>query len=231
VYVPARLAAVVCVVLTPAFLPAQEKAPDAPKTQVRINYLNVCTPSEAERQQMEAALKRIPLRARFAADFEISRGRSTLPDAPVSHWVRIRREFPDDSPFSSVQYSVSVDEQSIMETLVFRVRDPKDVLMVSLQDTVAATTDVAAALSVNTPANRVKVERFGQSSLALSRCPAADQSTYEPLFRAASEILARYRASLNVRRTVPGDFARLGVRKKPAPAPQKAAEPSASSPN
>ncbi|MGH9651157.1 MAG: hypothetical protein ACRD3I_11895, partial [Terriglobales bacterium] len=118
------------IVLAPALVLAQEPAA---QPQVRVNYLNVCAPSPEEKQALAATLGSIPERVRFAADFEIARGRSTMPDAPVASWVRIRRELAE-GPLSSVQYSISVDEHSITETLVFRVRDPKDVLMLSIQD-------------------------------------------------------------------------------------------------
>ncbi|MGH9603350.1 MAG: hypothetical protein ACRD24_13280, partial [Terriglobales bacterium] len=138
------------------------------------------------------------------------------------HWVRIRREFPGGF-FSSVQYSVSVDENGVVETLVFRVRDPADLLLVTMDDSVSAATDIASTLAQNTPVEHVKVERFGKSSVALRRCSHADQTVYEPLFRSASEIMAAYRAALKVKTTVPGDLARLGALPKAA-ASKKAAE-------
>jgi len=198
--------------LLPAFAFSQVQSPKKTSggTPIKINYLNVCTPTDAEQQALADALARIPLRARFSADFEISRGRSTMPEVPVAHWVRIRREFPAGNFFSSVQYSVSLDENGMVETLVFRVRDPSLLLLVTMDDSVSAAADVAAALGQNTPAEHVKVERFGKSSVALRRCGHAEQAAYEPLFRAASEIMAAYRAALKVRSTVPGDLARLG---------------------
>src|ERR1700745_222031 len=92
------------------------------KTEVKINYLNVCTPTDEEKKELGGALSRIPQQAKFTTDFEISRGRSTMNQPPaalaagdpsgvvadnggVSSWVRVRREFPTASPFLSVQYS------------------------------------------------------------------------------------------------------------------------------
>jgi hypothetical protein len=206
--------------ISPAPAASQEQPPvkTSGGTPIKINYLNVCTPTDAEKQAMADALARIPRQARFSSDFEISRGRSTMPEVPVAHWVRIRREFPSGF-FSSVQYSVSVDENGIVETLVFRVRDPAELLLVTMDDSVSAVTDVAAVLGQNTPVEHLKVERFGQSSVALRRCAHAEQTAYEPLFRTASEIMAAYRAALKVRTTVPGDLARLGA--KPANKPKK----------
>lgn len=177
---------------------------------VRVNVLNVCTPSEEEQKEIAAALARIPVKAAFSEEFEISRGRSTMPEAPVANWVRVRREF-SASEFSSAQYSMSADENSIVETLVLKVRDPKEILQISIEDRVSAPATPAVVVSTNTPARRVKVERFGKASVAISRCEQADQTAYEPLFRAASKIMANYRDLLGVRRTVPADMARLGV--------------------
>jgi hypothetical protein len=70
-------------------------------------------------------------------------------------------------------------------------------------------------LSTSTPASRVKLERFGKSSVVLARCsateagPPPDQSAYEPLFQAASSVLSNYRGLLNASTTVPEELARL----------------------
>lgn len=205
-----RLLLAFFLLLALAFAQEQPPAKTSSGPPVKINYLNVCNPSGAEQQALADALARIPRRARFSADFEISRGRSTMPQVPVAHWVRIRREFPAGNFFSSVQYSVSLDENGIVETLVFRVRDPGELLLVTMDDSVSAAADVAATLGQNTPAEHVKIERFGKSSVGLRRCAHADQAAYEPQFRAASEIMAAYRAALKVRATVPADLARLG---------------------
>ena len=198
---------------------AQEQQPSVTKDgmKVQINVINVCTPAAEEQQAIAAALSKLPRAARFAPDFEVSRGQTTLPDAPVSRWVRIRREFPAESPYINVQYSFSADEQNLIETLVFRLRDPKEVLLVSIEDNVsAAAATPAALLASDTPATRIKVERFGKNSLGLSRCPNADQSSYQPLFNRASEVLSAFRKALGVRRAVPAELARVG-----APTPPK----------
>lgn len=200
--------------------------------KVRISYLNVCSPSDAEKQEIAAALGRIPARARFGPEFEVARGRSTMPDAPLASWVRVRREFSAEAPLSNAQYSISVDEKSIIETVVFRWRDPKDVLQVSLEDSVSAAASPAALLATDTPATRIRVERFGKPSLGLSRCPQADQSAYEPVFASASAILARYRTALGARQTVPRELAMFAERvrqpattRKPSAAKPTPAEP------
>jgi hypothetical protein len=67
--------------------------------------------------------------------------------------------------------------------------------------------------------------------VALARCPAEegraaiDQSAYEPVFRAASSILNRYRDALGVRRTVPQELARIGIGAPKAPAKSNTSKP------
>jgi hypothetical protein len=215
-------------------LAAQQPVGTAPSTQpqVKVNMLNVCTPSADEQKEISAALARIPRQPLFASDFEVSRGRSTLSDMPnflqagqtaqvsadpsVARYVRIRHEFAVQALFSSVQYSFSHDGQNMVETLVLHVRDPKELIQVSLEDSASAVTSAEAMLASNTPVNRVRLERFGKSSVALARCsateggPAPDQSAYEPLFRTASEVLANYRALLSVKKTVLDELAKIG---------------------
>ncbi len=195
--------------------------------------LNVCTPSADEQKEIASALARIPKQPLFGTDFEVSRGKSTLTDMPnfvkpsettyvpgetsVASYVRIRREFSVQAMFSSVQYSFSTDGQMMVETLVLHVRDPKDLIQVSLEDSASAVTSPQAMLTANTPTSRVRLERFGKSSVALVRCSASeagkavDQSAYEPLFRSASEVLSNYRSLLGVKATVPQELAKIGA--------------------
>jgi hypothetical protein len=237
-----------------AFAPragAQQPAASPPSTQpqVKVNVLNVCTPSADEQKEIASALSRAPKQPLFSADFEVSRGRSTLSDmasflkpgqsvaqsdqASVASYVRIRHEFSVQALFSSVQYSFSDDGQTMVETLVLHVRDPKDLMSLSLEDSASSVSSVEAMLSSNTPVNRVRLERFGKSSLALARCsgteagPAPDQSAYEPLFRSASEVLANYRTLLGVRKTVPAELAKVAPAAKAQPAPASKAKPPA----
>jgi hypothetical protein len=207
--------------------------------QVKLNVLNVCAPSAEDQQQISSALQRIPLTASFTQDFEIDRGRSLLDqgadllklgqmgqnaqmasDPGTSDWVRVRREFPSQATFATVQYSFSKDPKSLVETLVLRVRDPKDLLLVAIEDSASAVTSAAGMLATDTPATRIKLERFGKSSIVLARClgtegsPPPDQSAYEPLFRSASAIAANYRDLLGVRHIVPEELARVGAMKE-----------------
>jgi len=212
---------------------AQQRAANPQQPPVKVNVLNVCSPSAEEQKELSAALAKIPAKPVFGSDFEVARGRSTLdPNAPIpgmqqlppgaasaANWVRVRREFPGSSPFSNVQYSFSVDTKTMVETLVLRLREPKDLIEVSIEDSASAVTPAAAMLATTTPVSRVKLERFGKSSVVLSRCtgedgnPATNQAGYEPIFQTASSIMGRYRDALGARRTVPQELAHLGAGK------------------
>jgi hypothetical protein len=235
-------------------LPAvSQQAAETPSTQpqVKVNMLNVCTPSAEEQKEIAAALARVPKQPLFSLDFEISHGRSTLAEPPnflqpgkgaqmsdepsVASYVRIRREFSVQALFASVQYSFSNDGQNMIETLVLHVRDPKDLIQVSMEDSASAISSAEAMVAANTPASRIRLERFGKSSIALARCPGSengpppDQSAYEPLFRSASEVLANYRSLLGVRRTVPAELAQIPPASTPTTAKPKSAKPAANS--
>ncbi len=188
-----------------------------PQPPVHVNVLNVCTPAADEQKVLATALGRIPATPAFAADFEITRGRSTMPEAPVSNWVRMRREFSGPQPFVTVQYSFSVDAATLTETLVFRMRDPADVVQVALEARVSSGSP-DAVLATDTPAERVRIERMGKPAVVLARCQSVDQAAYEPLFAQASGVMSHYRGALAVRRTVPPELAQLGVAIKTPPA-------------
>jgi len=211
---------------------AQQQPPaSAQQPPVKVNVINVCAPSAAEQKELSSALAKVPGKPAFSKDYEVARGHSTLdsstpipgmqplPPGTVStaDWVRVRREFPGATLFSNVQYSFSVDSKDMVETLVLRVREPKDMMQVSIEDSASAVVSAAAMLSSSTPVSRVQLERFGKSSVALARCsgaegnPVTDQSAYEPIFQAASSIMERYREALGARKLVPQELARLGV--------------------
>jgi hypothetical protein len=198
-------------------------------------------------------LSRVPKQPLFSPDFEVDRGRSSLPQDPnvlqpgknvtvasnsdqTANWVRLRREFSVQALFSTVQYSFSLDPGNMVETLVYRVRDPKDLLELTIEDSASTVTTPAVMLATNTPASRIKLERFGKSSVVLARCNAAegsappDQSAYEPLFRSASAIVGSYRNILGARATVPDELARVAAgdtthRKHEAKRARKTVEP------
>ena len=114
-----------------------------------------------------------------------------------------------------MQYSFSNDGLNMVETLVLHVRDPKDLIQVSMEDSASSVASADAMLRSNTPASRVRLERFGKSSIALARCtaaeggPAPNQGAYEPLFRGASDVLANYRRLLAVGIIVPEELAKV----------------------
>ena len=223
---------------SPQQTPAQQPSTQSPP--VKVNVLNVCTPSSEEQNELSAALTKIPTKPAFAKDYEVARGHSTLdPNIPLpgaqqvpsnesaaADWVRVRREFLTSATFSTIQYSFSIDASTMIETLVLRVRDPKDLMQVSIEDSASAVTSASAMLSTDTPVSRIRLERFGKPSVALARCPAEegrpaiDQTTYEPIFRAASTILTRYRGALDVRRIVPQELTRMGIGAPPKAKPK-----------
>lgn len=208
--------------LLPLLAPAQqeEKKP-SDQPQVRLNIMNVCTPADPDRKEIAAALERIPAHPKFSPDFEVARGRTTMEDAAASRWVRLRHDFAPDSSFANAQYSFSDDGKQLLETLVLRPRDSKDIVQVSIEDGVSAGQSPAAVLASDTPPERMKVERFGKPSLGLDRCPNADQGAYEPLFRRAAAIMTEYRTALGVRRLVPAELQRLSP-SKPSASPKTA---------
>jgi hypothetical protein len=202
-------------ILLTALAAAQQEQPPAQhpenKPQVRVNYLNVCSPSAEEQAILKNALATVPAKPAFAVDFEVARGRATLKDTPASRFVRLRREFGPESPLLTAQYSMSLDEDSAVELFVFRQRDPKNFHEIAIEDRVSAgAATPLSLLSVDTPAARIRIERLSKGSVVLARCPDADQGEYEPIFKQASEIMARYRAALGLRSTFRSDIAWLG---------------------
>ena len=214
-----------------AKLPAQQSPTNPQNPPVKVNVLNVCKPSADEQKELTAALAKVPGKPVFSKDYEVARGHSTLdsstpipgmqpmPAGTVSSadWVRVRREFPDTTLFSNVQYSFSSDAKDMVETLVLRVRDPKDLIQVSIEDSASAVASASAMLSTSTPVSRVKLERFGKASVVLARCsgsdgnPATDQIAYDPIFNSASAIMEKYRDALGARKMVPEELARVSV--------------------
>jgi hypothetical protein len=205
--------------VAPVAFAQQEPKAQQPGPQVKLNYLNVCTPSAEEQSQMKAALAKLQGRAAFSRDFEVSRGQATLEDAPDARFVRFRRDLVSDSPLLAAQYSMSSDSKSIVETMVLRLRDPKDFHEISLEDRVSAgATAPSRLLTVDTPVSRIRVERLGKSSLVLARCQDSDQSAYEEIFRQGAEIMAHYRKAMELGSVLRSDVAWLsGASKTSSP--------------
>src|SRR5215467_16046139 len=125
-----------------AIAAAQSQQPSTPqstapspdgKPQVKVNYLNVCAPSTEEETIIKGALAAIQPKPVFSTDFEISRGRTSLKDAPDAKYVRLRRDFAAEAPLLTAQYSMSTGATNTIEILVLRARDPKDFLQVVLE--------------------------------------------------------------------------------------------------
>ena len=179
---------------------------------VKVNVLNVCTPSADEQQELKAAMARLPKSPAFDADYEISRGVSTVEEGTRSKYVRLRREVKGESPLATVQYSLSVDPENTIETLVFRGRDVKDLLALSIEDRLSSSVSTpSTVLGADTPASRVRLERAGKSTVALARCEGVDQSKYDPIFSQASSILSDYRRVLRLKSMLGSDIVWLGA--------------------
>lgn len=189
-----------------AWQPTQQ--PEEPK--IKVNILNVCTPSAEEQAVLKSALSKVSGNPTFAEDFEISRGRASLKDAPNSKFVRLRRDFTPQSPLMTAQYSMSIDDKAVIETLVLRMRDPKELHEISFEDRVSPNAaSPVAVVGTDTPPARIRIERLGKSSIVLTRCETADQTIYEPLFRQASDLMAKYRLALGLRTSFRQDIAWL----------------------
>jgi hypothetical protein len=201
------------------------KASESQETKIQVNFLNPCRPAPADVEEMARALARVKENPRFSFDFEISRGVTTLTEAEAraagvpagaantpSAWVRIQREFPDKAPLTDVQYSMSVDAGEASESLAMHLRDSREVLQIWISDAVKGS--AAEAVKADTPPERIRIERFGKASIVLARCGGMDQSSYEPLFQSAGEILRKYRTAMAVKSVVPAELARLPAARK-----------------
>ena len=205
----------------PAAQPTATQQPDG-KPQVKVNYLNVCTPGTDEQAILKGALAAIQAKPSFSADFELSRGRTSLKDAPDAKYVRLRRDFVQESPLITAQYSMSLDGTNTIEILVLHARDPKEFLEIIMESRVSTGAAAPlAVLQVDTPTSRVRVERLNKSSAVLTRCQDVDQSAYESTFHQASEIMAQYRSALGLRTAFRSDIAWLNPPSKTSTTPKK----------
>jgi hypothetical protein len=200
-------------------------ASESHEPKIQVNFLNPCRPAPADVEEMGRALARVKENPRFSSDFEISRGVTTLTEAEAraagvptgaantpSAWVRIQREFPEKAPLTDVQYSMSVEAGEASESLALHLRDSREVLQIWISDAVKGS--AAEAVKADTPPERIRIERFGKASIVLARCGGMDQSSYEPLFQTAGEILQKYRTAMAVKTVVPAELARLPAARK-----------------
>lgn len=200
----------------------QPGQPQPGQPQVKVHYLNVCAPPAEDQAELKAALAKVSARPAFSRDFEISRGRLTMQDSPDSKFVRLRRDMAPESPLLTAQYSMSADPANTIETLVLRMRDPKQFHELSLEDRVSTVAAApSAVLSVDTPVSRIRLERFSKNSIVLARCADADQSAYEQFFREASQIMAQYRKALALRNAFRSDIAWLNTGQTRSSSPGK----------
>jgi hypothetical protein len=85
---------------------------------------------------------------------------------------------------------------------------------------VGSGSDRSGAGSGDSPPDRIRIERFGKSSIVLARCKDADQTAYEPLFKSAAGLFSTYRKALDTAKIVPVDLAKTA---SVVPAPAKSA--------
>lgn len=221
-FTPLVLIAPLCALLASPSLAQQSPSPPASSAspQIQVNFVNTCRPAQADLEAMGRALALVKGRPSFAADFEISRGRTTLTEAEAraagapagsssapSTYVRIRKDFPESAALTDAQYSLSADGNSTSEVLALHLRDSREVLQILISGSVVGTP--AQVVKAGTPPDRIRVERFGKASIVLARCGTIDQSAFEPLFQAAANILAEYREGMAVKSVVPAELARL----------------------
>jgi hypothetical protein len=198
-----RVLAIFFALLAPSL--AQQTGPP-----IKINILNVCAPSTADQKDIAAALERIPRQPRFAADFEVARGHTTL-NHKASDWVRIRRDMAPGGPFTAAQFVYTREGQTSRETSVFFSGETKGVTQIAIEDSVTSPVQPAVLLTSNTPASRISLERANKPHIVLARCPDADQSAMEPLFQAASQVIEIYRGASGAREIVPAEVDRLSL--------------------
>ena len=176
-------------------------------------------PRRRSSRRLPRALARVPKQPLFGADFEIDRGRSSLDVGPgflqpgsgsqmssdpgVANWVRIRREFSVQALFSTVQYSFSSDPKNMVETLVFRVRDPKDLMQVSIEDSASAVTspdhhalDQHARQPGQAGTFRQVVDRAGAMLCDRRQVRRRIRAPTSRCFRARPSVLSNYRGLL-----------------------------------
>jgi hypothetical protein len=219
-----------CAWLMPLALAQEPSVPGSPQTKIQVNFLNSCRPAPAELEEMGRALAQVKAKPSFSADFEISRGMTTLSEAEArasgapagsgsthSNWVRIRKEFPETAALTNAQYSVSVEGTTTSEVLALHLRESKagesgEVLQILISDSVSGSP--SQVVKVDTPPDRIRIERFGKASIVLARCGGVDQSGYEPLFLAAGEVFEKYRAAMAVKSVIPAELVHLPGRKE-----------------
>jgi hypothetical protein len=187
------------------------------KTQIRLNVLHVCSPDEAEKQVLSSALTKVPHTFNFSQDFELIRGVATMKDSKPSRYLRLRRELAGEGALANVLYSISTDNLETTETLVLKTRDIKELISLSFDVIVtASSTTPASLLTVDSPPTRIRVERSGKNAVVLARCESGGQEAYDPLFHQASSLMSQLRSALGLRGVFKNDIAWLSASEKSA---------------
>ena len=194
----------------------RQKAPP-PQPPVRVTVLNVCTLSDADAKTMAAMLERIPLQPGFIANFEVARGITTI-EGGRSRFVRARHEFAAGGAFATAQYTLSEDaaegqSSQITEVLVFRLRDPKEIVQVSIESP-ALTGRPPQVLAAAPLAERIRLERAGAASVVLARCADQDQSARAGIFQSAGRVLAAYRTAFHASDELAPELSRPDMKAK-----------------
>jgi hypothetical protein len=156
-----------------------------------------------------------------------------MENAASARYLRLRRELDPKTGFSTAQYSISTDAEKTTETLVMKLANPKDLLMITLEDRVSAGAPASSLLDVDTPVSRISLERFGKPGLVLAHCENVDQAAYAPIFAEGSKLFAAYRKSLGLRGAFRSDLAWLVSRSKqdaPKTTKQDAPKPAVAKP-
>jgi len=208
-----------------------QKKDDNP--QIRMNVLHVCSPGEAEKQALSAAMAKVPHTVNFNQDFELTRGVATMKDAKPARYLRLRRELTGEGTFANVLYSLSTDNEVTTETLVLKTRDQKELVSVSFDVSVtAASSAPESLLMVDSPPTRIRVERPGKNAVVLARCERGGQEAYDPLFHQASGLMSQLRSALGLRGVFKNDIAWLNANEKPlvSQPPKKPVKPDAKTP-
>jgi hypothetical protein len=165
-------------------LPRSKPAANSQQPQVKVNVLNVCAPSADEQKELSSALAKVPAKPVFGTDYEVARGRSTLdPNTPIpgmGPYLRCGRGGRLGEDSARVSQRRPVQQCPILVQRGFeeyggdagaaRARSQNDLMQVSVEDSASAVASATAMLSTSTPVSRVKLERFGKSSVALARC-------------------------------------------------------------
>ena len=132
------------------------------------------------------------------ADFEISRGVTTLTEAEARatgaprgqrrHAVAVGANSQGVSREGAADGRAIFAERgggSASEALALHLRDSREVLQILISDTVNGS--AAQVVKAATPPDRIRIERFGKGSIVLARCGASISRLTSRCFRRRAE--------------------------------------------